>query len=86
MLVIKAYIANRYREEQIDELHIQRKECLDEEMQKYEYVIRQPEGYEKYPIYHLRDLGWKPLVAMAIDVIERIEPALRGLEGFEDDE
>jgi hypothetical protein len=76
MLVIKAYVANRHREELIDELHIQRKECLDEALQKYEYVIRHPEGYEKYPIYHLRDLGWRPLVAMAIEVIERIEPDL----------
>lgn len=85
MLVIKVYVANRHSERQIDELHIQRGKCLSESMQKYEYTIRQPEGYEKYPIYHLRDLGWRVLVAMAIDVIERIEPALRDLEDWDDE-
>jgi len=71
MLVVKAFI----NEKQIEEIHIWNTgNCTSEAMQTYEYKIVKPEGYEKFPIFHMRELGWMNLMAQAIDVIERIEP------------
>lgn len=81
MLVIKAYVANSHSERQIDEIHIQRGKCTKESLQEYEYKIRQPVGFEKFSIFHIRDLGWKSLMAQAIDVIERVAPYQKSLEG-----
>ena len=76
MLVIKAYINHK----EIDEIHIQNTGiCVNEAMQTYEYKIVKPRGYGEFPIFHMRELGWRVLTKQATDIIERVAPRLRKL-------
>lgn len=71
MLIIKAYV----NETPIEEIHIQNTgKCVDDNMQLWEYRIRKPEGYDSFPIFHMRDLGWRALATHAISVIEGVIP------------
>jgi len=78
MLVVKAFI----NEKKIEEIHIWNTgNCTNESMQTYEYKIVKPEGYDTFPIFHMRKLGWMNLMAQVIDVIERVEPYHKSLGG-----
>ena len=73
MLVIKASINTK----EIDEIHVWNTgNCVNEDLQTYEYKILQPRGYEDFPIFHMRDLGWRVLAKQAIELIERVTPKL----------
>jgi len=73
MLVIKAYI----NEKKIDEIHILNTGiCVNDTMQTYEYKIVQPKGYEGFPIFHMRNLGWRVLAKQAIELLETVSPKL----------
>ena len=68
MLIVKAYI----NKNQIEEIHIWNTgNCVDEELNIWEYKIVEPKGYEDVPIFHHRDLGWKALFSNVITVLER---------------
>ena len=66
MLIIKAFV----NEKEIDEIHIQNVNTINEDFDIYEYRIRKPEGYDDIPLYHVRFKGWKPLVIDALKVLE----------------
>ncbi len=73
MLVVKAYINDR----EIDEIYIQNTGiCVNEALQTYEYKIVKPRGYGEFPIFHMRELGWKVLTKQAMEIIERVSPKL----------
>jgi len=81
MLIIKAYVNSK----QIEEIHIQNTgNCVDENMQLYEYRIRLPEGYDDFPIFHMRELGWRALATQAIGVLEQVMPRKRKKEKKKD--
>lgn len=68
MLVVKAYINTT----EIEEIHIWNTgNCVDEEMDIWEYKIVKPTGREDVPIFHHRYLGWRPLFSNVITVLER---------------
>jgi len=67
MLIVKAYVNDK----QIDEIHVWNTGiCVNEDLQTYEYKIELPRGYEDFPIFHMRDLGWRVLAKQAIDLLE----------------
>ncbi len=69
MLIVKAYINT----EEIDEVHVWNTgNCIDKELNIWEYKIIQPTGYEDIPIFHHRDLGWRALFSSVITVLEKM--------------
>ena len=68
MLVIKTFV--NYN--QIDEIHIQRKDDTDGKSW-CTYEIRKPEGLKRHTIHHYRPSGWKPLVQKALARLPSLE-------------
>lgn len=74
MLIVKAHVNDK----QIGEIHVWNTGiCVNEDLQTYEYKIVLPRGYEGFPIFHMRDLGWRVLTKQAIDLLESVSPKLK---------
>jgi len=68
MLIIRTFV----NEDQIEEIMIQNEGDVGGGF--YQYAIVKPKGYEKFVMFHMRELGWRSLFSQALDIILRTDP------------
>ena len=68
MLIIKTFI----NEDEIEEIMIQNEGDVGGGF--YQYAIVKPEGYSKFVMFHMRELGWRSLFSQALDIMTRMDP------------
>ena len=68
MLIIKTFV----NENEIEEIMIQNEGDVGGGF--YQYAIVKPEGYDKFVMFHMRELGWRSLFSQALNIILRTDP------------